>query len=345
MTNILLLLLLTAVFLLPFILKEAEEGMEYFLFGAGLLAVTITACWSQKLIIETLLTPLKITAAVIVCGIIFEVFAGKIGPIVGRVSAKTGKPFFVLIMIIILGLFSSIFTAIISALILSEVMGHMNLPRKTEINIVILACFAIGMGAVLTPVGEPLSTIVTEKLSVEPFNAGFLFLFREFWIYSSVIIILLAAAGAIITACGNGNDEGLKEDKRGGFKSIAMRGFKVYLFIAGLVLLGAGYTPFVKTYVSGLPHYMLYWINMVSAVLDNATLAAAEISPAMSLLQIKSAMLGLIISGGMLIPGNIPNIICAGKLGIKPKEWAKFAVPAGLIILCFSFIAVIFVHL
>ena len=35
----------------------------------------------------------------------------------------------------------------------------------------------------------------------------------------------------------------------------------------------------------------------------------------------------------MLIPGNIPNIICAGKLSIKSKEWAKFGFPLGLAIM------------
>jgi predicted cation transporter len=77
---------------------------------------------------------------------------------------------------------------------------------------------------------------------------------------------------------------------------------------------------------------------MVSAVLDNATLTAAEIGTSMSLIQIKSALLGLLIAGGMLIPGNIPNIICAGKLKIKSREWARFGVPLGLLVMagCFS---------
>lgn len=69
---------------------------------------------------------------------------------------------------------------------------------------------------------------------------------------------------------------------------------------------------------------------MVSAVLDNATLTAAEIGPAMSLAQIIAAILGLVIAGGMLIPGNIPNIIAAGKLDIKSSEWARLGVPLGL---------------
>ena len=71
---------------------------------------------------------------------------------------------------------------------------------------------------------------------------------------------------------------------------------------------------------------------MVSAILDNATLTAAEIAPSMAQNQINAALMGLLISGGMLIPGNIPNIISAGKLGITSGEWAKLGVPMGLVL-------------
>lgn len=36
-------------------------------------------------------------------------------------------------------------------------------------------------------------------------------------------------------------------------------------------------------YLSKIASWQLYWINMSSAVLDNATLTAIEIGPAMSL--------------------------------------------------------------
>jgi predicted cation transporter len=47
-------------------------------------------------------------------------------------------------------------------------------------------------------------------------------------------------------------------------------------------------------------------------------------------------VLGLLISGGILIPGNIPNIIAAYALHIKSTEWAKLGVPLGLVIMTFS---------
>jgi len=72
---------------------------------------------------------------------------------------------------------------------------------------------------------------------------------------------------------------------------------------------------------------------MSSAVLDNATLRAIEIGPAMALPQIIGIIMGLSISGGMLIPGNIPNIVTAGRLKISMKEWAVVGLPIGLILL------------
>ena len=92
-----------------------------------------------------------------------------------------------------------------------------------------------------------------------------------------------------------------------------IRALKVYIFVFGLILLGAAFKPVVDRFISDVPFSVLYWINILSAVLDNATMAAAEIGPSMSLIQIKAAILAMIVSGGMMIPGNIPNIITAGK--------------------------------
>jgi predicted cation transporter len=117
-----------------------------------------------------------------------------------------------------------------------------------------------------------------------------------------------------------------------------IRAGKVYLFIMALVFLGAGFAPLILEFIIQIPAEGLYWVNIVSAVLDNATLAAAEIGPQLSLIQIKSALMGLLIAGGMLIPGNIPNIIAAGKMGITSKEWARYGVPLGFVLLVIYFV-------
>jgi len=79
-------------------------------------------------------------------------------------------------------------------------------------------------------------------------------------------------------------------------------------------------------------------VNMISAILDNATLAAAEISAKMTAQQIQAILMGLLISGGMLIPGNIPNIVSASKLKIGSREWARLGVPFGLALMIIYFV-------
>ena len=108
--------------------------------------------------------------------------------------------------------------------------------------------------------------------------------------------------------------------------------------MAGLVGLSWGLRPLVDLYINHLPHWLLFWVNTISAVVDNATLTAAEIGPSLSIAQQRAVMMGLLISGGMLIPGNIPNIVAAGRLGISSREWAKVGLVTGfpLMILCFA---------
>jgi predicted cation transporter len=103
------------------------------------------------------------------------------------------------------------------------------------------------------------------------------------------------------------------------------------------VFLGEGFRPLIMEYVISIPPAGLYWINTVSAVLDNATLAAAEIGPVLTQQQITGALMGLLIAGGMLIPGNIPNIIAAGKLEITSSEWARLGVPLGFALMAVFF--------
>jgi len=123
------------------------------------------------------------------------------------------------------------------------------------------------------------------------------------------------------------------EEEEEKLSEVFVRAGKVYLFVMALIFLGTGFKPLIDAYRLKLPSQILFWVNMVSAILDNATLAAAESEPSLSVPQIKNALLGLLISGGMLIPGNIPNIIAAHALHITSTEWARLGVPLGLIIM------------
>lgn len=50
--------------------------------------------------------------------------------------------------------------------------------------------------------------------------------------------------------------------------------------------------------------------------------------------------MGLIISGGMLIPGNIPNIVAAARMKISMNEW--ISAPLGLILMSIYFVLIHF---
>lgn len=114
----------------------------------------------------------------------------------------------------------------------------------------------------------------------------------------------------------NPEDRAEGEDYNETIKDVITTAVKFYVFIAALVLLDEGFKPIILEYFTSIPLIEVYWINTISAILDNATLAAAQIGPFLNEFQIKSALMALLISGGMLIPGSIANIVSAGKLDI-----------------------------
>ncbi len=317
------------VLLLPFFSKRVEEELEIFLFIMGIISVSISKLWNLHLLKEALVEPIKITLAVLIAGLLFRILRSKIAKSTVALESRFGNNVLVFIIVVGLGLISSVITAIIAALILSEVLGVLNLSRRCKIKVAVISCFSIGLGAALTPIGEPLATIAISRLQGPPHNADFLFLFRNLSKFVIPAIFVLGIYAAFLKES-PGSKPASKIDEPETTAGIFFRALKIYLFVLALVFLGTGFTPVVEKYVVNMPAFVLYWVNMVSAILDNATLTAAEISQAMTAKQIEFLLMGLLIAGGMLIPGNIPNIICAKKLSIKSREWALFGVPLGL---------------
>lgn len=331
--------ILLLVLTLPFIFKAVEHQLEIFLFIMGVSAALVSGIMGTELIIKALEEPVMITIAVLVAGILFKVFQSKIQSGIQAMLRVVPFKVFAFLVVVLLGLASSVITAIIASLVLVEIVASSKLDRKSEVTLVILACFGIGMGAALTPLGEPLATIAISKLGVD-----FWWLMRTLGIYiiPGIIAIGLFAAffikahpGAGLAVAAGAERAEVAEES---YKDVIVRALKIYLFVMALTFLGEGFKPLIDRYVLGLPEAALYWINSISAVLDNATLAAAELSPAMSEAQVKSVLMGLLVAGGMLIPGNIPNIVSAGKLKIGSTEWAKTGVPVGIVIMLIYFI-------
>ncbi len=347
----------------PFLIKKIEHNLEVFLFSMGVLAVTVNSLflkvsseagasaeetlplWNFHLIEKALVDPIEISLAVLFAGLIFHYGRGHIRTIMQKILARIPLKIVVFAVIVVLGLLSSVITAIIAALLLVEIISALQLNRKTMVNLTIIACFAIGLGAALTPIGEPLSTIVIKT----KMNESFFYLFDLLGIYIIPGVLAFGIIGVFFASRKETkallSEIAAIDDGHESINDVLIRAAKVYVFVMALVLLGTGFTPIIEWYVIKMSGEALYWANMVSAILDNATLAAAEVDPSMIVsglpdpaIKIKSVLMGLLVSGGMLIPGNIPNIISANKLGITSKEWARLGVPLGLVVMLVYFI-------
>jgi predicted cation transporter len=347
----------------PLLSSKIEHNLEIFLFSIGVLAATVAGVWSAPLLMDAVLEPVikGIVPAVLIAGLVFHYGRPAFDRGIKHIRSTVPIKALVFFIIVGLGLVSSIITAIIAALILVEIVPFLPVKRQDRIELVILACLSIGLGAVLTPIGEPLSTIAISKLRGDPFHAGFFFLWSNLVWYIIPGVLFLGLLGVLVVE-GKGKNllrkitlphprqrkkQGPKLKKTGskeraGLMEVFHRTLKIYVFVIGLIFLGAGMEVLVDKYFMQVPALGLYWVNMLSAVLDNATLAAAEVGPALSLMQIKATLMALLVSGGMLIPGNIPNIISAQKLKIKSREWARVGIPLGLGLMLFYFVWLFF---
>jgi len=362
LANLGLLIIFVLVLILPFRVKCIECNLEVFLFACGVAALTLAGLvvipgeqtgWSLGLVEEALISPLQVTSLfgipigivqiVLVFGLLIYFFYHRLQEAIVGLIDRLSLKWIVFLLIVVLGLVSSIISAILAAIILVEIINALPVVRKAKVEIAVVSCFSIGLGAGLTPLGEPLTTIVVSKLSGAPYYAGFTFLFDRLAVFIIPTVLALGVVGVVLFSRSHTGDQKLVcIVERETIREILVRAGKVYLFIMALIFLGEGFKPIILEYVIAIPSAGLYWINIVSAVLDNATLAAAEINPAMSSQQITSALMGLLVAGGMLIPGNIPNIIAACKLGISSSEWARVGVPLGMVLMV-VFFAILFV--
>ncbi len=339
-----LIIILLLVLALPFVFKPVEENLEVFLFIMGIAASLISGIMNVELALKALKEPWMIASAVFVASALFFILKDKFSSYMNRLLTKIPLSVVVFFVIFLLGLLSSLITAIVASIILVEIIYLLPLKRQQKIVVCVIACFSIGLGATLTPIGEPLATIAISKMGKD-----FFYLVDLLGIYVIPALVFFALLGGLYIAMagkqsgslGTADDSMFSEDvEEEGWKAIIIRALKVYLFVMALVFLGEGFEPLINAYILGLSPNVLYWVNMISAILDNATLTAAEISPQMNSLTVEAILMGLLISGGMLIPGNIPNIISASKLKITSTEWAKLGVPLGLFVMVVYYVII-----
>jgi predicted cation transporter len=320
----------------PLAVAKIEHNIEFYCLALGLLATLLGTGFTYDLVLEALHEPIAISVAVIVAALLFGWTRPWLDRTFERLRLGVSRPVLTAASVFVIASISSVITAIVGALVLVEVVGLLHLKDDRRVRVTVAGCFAIGMGAALTPLGEPLSTLAARALDLE-----FMGLFHLLapWVFPGVL-----ASSIVAGAFARGNYEeapaGMHLSQSYGL--ILAQAGKVFAFIAGLVLISHAYGPIANEYIDKMSNDLLFWVNTVSAALDNATLVALEVH-GMSLPRAREAILSLLISGGMLIPGNIPNIVSAGALRIGSATWAKIGVPMGLVLLGIYFAVIKFV--
>jgi predicted cation transporter len=323
--------ILIAVLLGPVLIKPIEHNLELFFLVLGVVAAMVGGQFGWPMVRDGLTEPIGLTLAVLVFGAVARVMRPYFDDAIQRMRAAVSPRWIYFTLIIVLGMVSSIITAVVAALLLVEAIAMLRLDRPSETAAVIIACFAIGMGAGLTPIGEPLGAIATAAL-----RADFWYLMRLLGPIVIPGIVLVSVLSLFIPPIPAASLYAARPLET--WKEIILRGVKIYAFVFGLVGLSWGMRGLVGEHIRRLPQAALFWINSISAVVDNATLTAAEIGPSLSPAQQRAILMGLLISGGMLIPGNIPNIVAANRLGISSRQWARIGLMVGLPLMALCFI-------
>src|SRR5438552_18847971 len=102
----------------------------------------------------------------------------------------TRRSIFSAIAVFLIAALSSFVTAIVAALMLVEAVGLLRLTTKARNRTTIAGCFAIGLGAALTPAGEPLSTLAVHAMNLKFF--GLFVLLGPYVVPGMVVSAILA---------------------------------------------------------------------------------------------------------------------------------------------------------
>lgn len=332
-------LLFLLVLLLPFKLRFVEERLELFLLFSGLLSLWLGGAWNWTFLQSSLSKPLPLCASLLIFGLLFEALQSRLDRVLERLQGHFRLAPLLACLSLFLSLLSLLASAVLAALLLAQVLRRLELDAATRSRTAVLSCFGIGAASALSPLGGPLGAISLLRLgSTDPF-----LLFRIFG--PCVLAVLFLLFLAQLTARPQREKLQFRHERppSGNQPHLLFRILKIYVFVLGLLYFGQGLNPLAQRYVDAAPAWLLYWVNLLSALLDNASLAAAEFSAGMDLEKLRYAFLGLLVAGGILIPGNLPNIVVASELQIRPKEWAKSGLLYGLPLLLIFFIVLRFV--
>ena len=168
-------LTILAVLLGPILIKPIERNVEIFFLVAGTIIAAVTGQLSSALVRSALREPIELTSAVLVFGIVFRLLRARLDRLLSAATRMFGQRWLCFALTIVLGLLAGFITAVVAALVFAEAISLLKMDRSTEVAATVLGCFAIGLGAVTTPLGMPASTLVLAALHADSFT------WRECW--------------------------------------------------------------------------------------------------------------------------------------------------------------------
>jgi predicted cation transporter len=316
----------------PITWHRIERNIELYFLVLGLISASFAGVLDMPTAVHAATEPIPTSAAVIAAGSLFALMRGRLDEAFEAIRVRIPRPILAALAVFAVAILSSLITAIVAVLVLVEIVGMMRPSARAQVNATIAGCFAIGICSVLTPLGGPLSTLAASALGL-----GFWGLFKLLGGYVLPGTIACALiAGVLIGSEAEAEPRMTRIVFRETLRDALVQGMKIYAFIAGVRLIAETFEPVVRGYVNLLGDGPLFWANSISAVLDNATLVALEVHR-MDPHWARAAIIALLLSGGMLIPGNVPNIVAAGAMRISSGEWARLGVPMGLVLMCIYF--------
>ena len=255
-----------------------------------------------------------------------------------------------------LGAFSIVVLAVVGAIFfdtLQEVTG------KSYTPCIIIYAAALGLSALLSTIGEPLSLIIAHELGEDTpyllktfggvFVINIVYLSLAAWFFATKAVPLpqtteermrkdvrraerllvgKSSASEIREALHTVEDFELEaHDFSHTLEHLLHSTTKLYFFVVGLLFFGEAAKPIARTLLAHVSPFNAFFGNVVSTVADNALLGLLEIQHGMPQDLVFVLGISLALWGVGLVTGNVCNIILKEKLEISFGEWAAVGIP------------------
>ncbi|MBI3298085.1 MAG: DUF1646 family protein [Elusimicrobia bacterium] len=322
----------------PLLSPRLEEKMEWLVLGLGVAALTVGWGWSETVVLAALGRAAALCGALVAGALAFSLLHRPLRSLVARAAGRLGQRAAVFGAVSLSSLAAPIVTAPVAILMLVEILAALPLEAGRRGEAAVLGSLGVGLGSGLGPLGGPASAVLIAKLSGAAYPVGRGFLLELVGPWAVPGLLALAAGAAVLCGEADPAAKPVPDDPLSLWNLLVLTA-RLFVFTAGLVLLGAGLLPLIERLFLGLHPAALFWANAAAAVTENAALVTLEVSPSMGQDQLRHLFLGVLAAGSAVLTGDAQNLVAAHKLGISARAWAKVGLPAAAALMVFFFLS------